>query len=36
MRDLAADRVAAIVSATNGKTLTTRLLAMAVSQTGPV
>lgn len=36
MRDLAADRVAAIVSATNGKTSTTRLLAMAVSQTGPI
>ena len=36
MRDLSGDRVAAIVSATNGKTSTTRLLAMAVAQTGPV
>ena len=36
MRDLAGDRVAALVSATNGKTSTTRLLAMAVAQSGPV
>jgi UDP-N-acetylmuramyl tripeptide synthase len=36
MRDLAGDRVAALVSATNGKTSTTRLLAAAVSQGGPV
>lgn len=36
MRDLAGDRVAALVSATNGKTSTTRLLATAVGQTGPV
>ncbi len=34
--DLAGERVAALVSATNGKTSTTRLLAMAVSQTGSV
>ena len=33
---LAGDRVVALVSATNGKTSTTRLLAMAVGQTGPV
>lgn len=36
MRDLAGTRVAALVSATNGKTSTTRLLATAVGQTGPV
>lgn len=36
MSDLAGDRVAALVSATNGKTSTTRLLAAAVSQQGPV
>lgn len=36
MTDLAGDRVAALVSATNGKTSTTRLLATAVGQTGPV
>lgn len=36
MRDLAGDRVAALVSATNGKTSTTRLLAMAVAQSGAV
>lgn len=36
MRDLAGDRVAALISATNGKTSTTRLLAMAVAQNGPV
>lgn len=36
IRDLALDRVAALVSATNGKTSTTRLLATAVEQAGPV
>lgn len=36
MTDLAGDRVAALVSATNGKTSTTRLLAMAVAESGPV
>jgi UDP-N-acetylmuramyl tripeptide synthase len=36
LADLAGDRVAALVSATNGKTSTTRLLATAVSQSGPV
>jgi len=36
IRDLAHDRVAALVSATNGKTSTTRLLATAVEQAGPV
>jgi UDP-N-acetylmuramyl tripeptide synthase len=36
VRDLAHDRVAALVSATNGKTSTTRLLATAVEQAGPV
>ena len=36
LSDLAADRVAALVSATNGKTSTTRLLATAASQAGPV
>ncbi len=36
MADLAGDRVAALVSATNGKTSTTRLLATAVGQSGPV
>jgi UDP-N-acetylmuramyl tripeptide synthase len=36
MRDLAGDRVAAMVSATNGKTSTTRLLATAVGQMGAV
>ncbi len=36
MRDLAGNRVAALVSATNGKTSTTRLLATAVAQSGPV
>lgn len=36
MRDLAGNRVAALVSATNGKTSTTRLLATAVGQTGTV
>lgn len=34
--ELAGDRVAALVSATNGKTSTTRLLAHAVEQNGPV
>ncbi len=34
--DLAHDRVDALVSATNGKTSTTRLLATAVEQAGPV
>ena len=34
--DLANGRVAALVSATNGKTSTTRLLANAVEQLGPV
>ncbi|MDP4015036.1 MAG: MurT ligase domain-containing protein [Candidatus Nanopelagicales bacterium] len=34
--DLAAGRVAALVSATNGKTSTTRLLASALEQAGPV
>lgn len=36
IRDLAHGRVAALVSATNGKTSTTRLLATAVEQAGPV
>ncbi|MEY4039842.1 MAG: hypothetical protein RLZZ52_710 [Actinomycetota bacterium] len=36
LRDLAQGRVAALVSATNGKTSTTRLLATALSQGGPV
>lgn len=36
IRDLALGRVAALVSATNGKTSTTRLLATAVEQAGPV
>lgn len=36
LRELAGDRVAALVSATNGKTSTTRLLATAMSQRGPV
>ncbi|MDH6532156.1 UDP-N-acetylmuramyl tripeptide synthase [Aurantimicrobium minutum] len=36
LRDLAQGRVAALVSATNGKTSTTRLLATALSQSGPV
>lgn len=36
IRDLAQGRVAALVSATNGKTSTTRLLARAVEQAGPV
>lgn len=36
MSDLADGRVAALVSATNGKTSTTRLLATAVAQLGPV
>lgn len=36
IRDLAHGRVAALVSATNGKTSTTRLLATAVEQSGPV
>lgn len=36
LSDLADDRVAALVSATNGKSSTTRLLAAAVSQGGPV
>lgn len=36
MTDLAGDRVEVLVSSTNGKTSTTRLLATAVSQTGPV
>jgi UDP-N-acetylmuramyl tripeptide synthase len=36
VRDLAGGRVAALVSATNGKTSTTRLLATAVEQAGPV
>lgn len=36
LADLAGTRVAALVSATNGKTSTTRLLAMAASQAGPV
>lgn len=34
--DLANDRVAVLISATNGKTSTTRLLANAVEQLGPV
>ena len=34
--ELAGDRVAALVSATNGKTSTTRLLATALEQAGPV
>ncbi len=34
--ELAGDRVAALVSATNGKTSTTRLLAESLSQAGPV
>jgi len=36
LADLAGTRVAALVSATNGKTSTTRLLATAASQAGPV
>lgn len=36
MIHLAGDRVVALVSATNGKTSTTRLLATAVAQQGPV
>lgn len=36
IRELAQGRVAALVSATNGKTSTTRLLARAVEQAGPV
>lgn len=36
LSDLAGNRVAALVSATNGKTSTTRLLATALSQSGPV
>lgn len=36
LADLAGDRVLALVSATNGKTSTTKLLATAVAQTGPV
>jgi UDP-N-acetylmuramyl tripeptide synthase len=36
LEDLAQGRVAAVVSATNGKTSTTRLLATALSQAGPV
>lgn len=36
LSDLAGDRVAALVSATNGKTSTTRLLATALSQNGPI
>ncbi len=36
LTDLAGDRVAALVSATNGKTSTTRLLATAVATTGSV
>jgi len=36
IRDLSRGRVAALVSATNGKTSTTRLLATAVEQSGPV
>lgn len=36
MADLAGDRVEVLVSSTNGKTSTTRLLATAVSQIGPV
>lgn len=36
LADLSGERVAALVSATNGKTSTTRLLATAVGQTGPV
>ncbi|GAB2827685.1 MurT ligase domain-containing protein [Alpinimonas psychrophila] len=36
LADLAGGRVAALVSATNGKTSTTRLLATAASQAGPV
>lgn len=36
IRDLAHGRVAALISATNGKTSTTRLLATAVAQAGPV
>lgn len=36
MADLAGDRVAALVSSTNGKTSTTRLLATAASQLGPI
>lgn len=34
--ELAGDRVAALVSATNGKTSTTKLLATALAQAGPV
>jgi UDP-N-acetylmuramyl tripeptide synthase len=36
LEDLAQGRVAALVSATNGKTSTTRLLATAMSQGGPI
>jgi len=36
LRELAGGRVQALVSATNGKTSTTRLLATAMSQNGPV
>lgn len=36
LSDLAGDRVAALVSATNGKTSTTKLLATALTQLGPV
>ncbi len=36
IEEMARDRVAALVSATNGKTSTTRLLATAVEQAGPV
>ena len=36
LQDLSQGRVAALVSATNGKTSTTRLLATALSQSGPI
>jgi UDP-N-acetylmuramate-alanine ligase len=36
LADLAGTRVSALISATNGKTSTTRLLATAASQAGPV
>ncbi len=36
INDLANDRVAALVSATNGKTSTTKLLATAMEQSGPI
>jgi UDP-N-acetylmuramyl tripeptide synthase len=36
LRELAGDRVQALVSATNGKTSTTRLVATALTQLGPI